>query len=355
MPRVTWITLKTIKLKCGGNAQLLYLEYLDVANQQETNQPWATNSWVAGNMGVGIDWVKEARARLIKEGFVETVAPVWNKVKQRFENNYIKINKIVTKKKILSSLSLTSGVLTPVSAGGVLPLVEKQHHICLKDNERLNLKDNDKTTAFDESIDSLSSKDTTVEEKDNAPTPTVTVSKESAPVSTAGAESTPVDINKTIALWETVNPLGFKKFFANKTQRQSVVDSIKVLGLEEYTKSLEQIAISNKEGFAPQINTPYNFQLKYQQWLNYMSNKRSGEEIPDGMHFSVEKQKDVWYEGGKIIAEYENDLQWQTFLRTKGENFVIPEKPADGIGYQPMSYEERIKKIKTGEIKQWDF
>lgn len=141
MPRVTWITLRTIKLRCGRNAQSLYLEYLDWANEKKTNQPWATNSWMAERMGVGIDWVKEARAKLIAEGFIETVPPKWDKVNQKFKKNYTKINKIVKKEKILSSLSLTGVVLPLVSAGVVLPLVEKQHYKYLKDIKEHNLKD----------------------------------------------------------------------------------------------------------------------------------------------------------------------------------------------------------------------
>lgn len=215
------------------------------------------------------------------------------------------------------------------------------------------VKAKENKTASVRSSDTLFGEDSTVKEKDNAPIPNVTVSKESVPDQATGAESTPVDINNVIDLWKPINPLGYEKFFSNKTERQCVEDSVKVLGLEEYTKSLEQIVLTNKEEFSIQITTPYEFQMRYAKWVNKMGNKK--EDIPDGMHFSVEKQKDVWYEGGRIIAEYEDDLQWQAFLKTKGENFVIPKKPADGVGYQPMSHEERMKKIESGEIKVWDF
>ncbi|EKE05937.1 MAG: hypothetical protein ACD_19C00140G0004 [uncultured bacterium] len=145
MPRFTWITYCDIKLKLGDDAVLLYIEFLRMANEQKTNQPWATNSFMKNNLGWSLKRIKKARACLIESGYLVTIPPVWNKKDKKFNKNYTKVNKIITAKKLLKSALLTGSLEEPVSAGSSEGLVAEKTHKCLQDNDISieYLKDND--------------------------------------------------------------------------------------------------------------------------------------------------------------------------------------------------------------------
>lgn len=142
MPRITWITYCDIKLKAGDDAVLLYIEFLRMANTQNTNQPWATNSYMKDNLKWSLKRIKDARAKLISLGYLETIPPIWNKKEQKFNKNYTKVNKIISAKKLQENALLSGSKTEPVNAGSILGLVAKQTHKCLKDTDTKCLKDN---------------------------------------------------------------------------------------------------------------------------------------------------------------------------------------------------------------------
>lgn len=90
---------------------------------------------------------------------------------------------------------------------------------------------------------------------------------------------------------------------------------------------------------------------------NYVKDKgqEEREKLPDGDYYNTETHKHEFWAGGKVVETCDTDEQYIAALRARGENVVVPEKPKDGIGFLPPTYEEIQEQIKKGERKIWDF
>lgn len=138
VPNVTWLTINNILRDCGTDGVAMYLRYVYVSGLKMTNQPRITTEYMENGLGWGRDKVQKVRKQL--EAFEYITIIKERDIHGYLSKNYIKVNKIVSFKKMQSlepeNTFLGSQSLEPGFTAEVKHVTNN-----LKDNKINNLKD----------------------------------------------------------------------------------------------------------------------------------------------------------------------------------------------------------------------